>query len=79
MQKGEKVFRLITKVIVRREDFGGLAFLPQTGEVIQLNHQGFRIVKQINENKKIRVLPENISFCQELEARGVISEVMSDE
>lgn len=79
MRQKQRVFKLITQIAMRQEDFGGLVFMTQTGEVIQLNHPGFRLLRRISENKKIRVLPENLIFLQKLEVRGIISEVRPDE
>lgn len=77
MQKKQRFFELITQITVRREDFGGLVFVPHTGEIIQLNPSGCRLLRQLKRVKKIRILPENLIFWQNLKAKKIVSEVIS--
>lgn len=77
MQKTQKIFKLVMDVSLRREDFGGLIFIPITGEIIQLNHTAYKLLEDIVNCKELIVKPEDLFFWQELETKGVVKEVIS--
>jgi len=79
MQKNQRVFKLVMDISLRSEDFGGLAFVPITGEVIQLNHTAYKLLKDIIDRKELMVNSKDLIFWQKLEIRGVVKEVKPDD
>lgn len=47
MKDNQREFILIARISIRKENFGGLVFVPSNGEVIQLNHSAYEIVNYL--------------------------------
>jgi len=75
MRKKKKVFEKAINFSLREEDFGGLLFMPSTGEIIQLNSAAHNLLKDFNNNHIVETTLKDLSFWQELESRGIIKEV----
>ena len=78
MRKKKKLFRLLTNIYLRQEDFGGLIFVPITGEILQLNHVGYKLLERVKEMDIFQIIQEDSYFWQELEKSSVIKEVISN-
>lgn len=76
MRRKQKVFKLVRDISLRREDFGGLAFVPITGEIIQLNHAAYELLKDIIKEEMIKPAPEDLFFWQELNTKGIVEGVI---
>jgi len=71
-------YRLREGVKVREEDFGGLAFMLATSEIMQLNRPGYQLLCQISASGQAgSSLPDidHQPFLQVLIERGVIEGV----
>lgn len=77
MKKKQKLFRLSVDISLRREDFGGLMFMPVTGEIFQLNHAGYDLLECVKGVDVFQIIPEDFAFWQELEERSIVKEVIS--
>ncbi|MBU2639533.1 MAG: hypothetical protein KKG75_02375 [Nanoarchaeota archaeon] len=77
MEEDQKIFQISTDISLRREDFGGLVFIPITGEILQLNHTGYDLLKHAKNMDNFQANSEDSIFWQELERIGVIREVIS--
>ena len=75
MRKDKKIFSLAIRVSLRREYFGGLIFVPITGEIIQLNHAAFKLLEQILKCDSLRVVSKDLTFWEKLRAKGIVKEV----
>jgi len=71
-------FKLANRIKLRKEDFGGLGFIPSSGELIQLNQAAYKLLKKLINTRKIQALPEELTFWQEIATKGLIKEVVSD-
>lgn len=78
-RKGVKLFELTTRLKLRREEFGGLAFIPATGEILQIDSLGYKLLEKLLQEQKISSRPQEIGFWEELEKRGVVKEASNDE
>jgi hypothetical protein len=77
MKEIQKTFRISTEISLRREDFGGLIFIPITGEILQLNRAGYNLLECVKDSGNFLVNSGDSAFWQELEKKGVIKEVIS--
>ena len=77
MKEDQKIFQISADVSLRRENFGGLIFIPITGEILQINHTGYDLLKRVKDMNNFQVNLEGSVFWQELEKRGVVKEVIS--
>lgn len=75
MSKRSKVFRLAAVVCLRPEEFGGLAFVPTSGEIIQLNKSAHDLLSRIIEEKEIVANSKQCNFWRQFEKRGIVKEV----
>ncbi len=75
MKKDKKIFTLATKISLRPEYFGGLLFIPITGEIIQVNHIAFGLLEQILKYGTLQATFKDLDFWKELQAKGLIREV----
>jgi hypothetical protein len=75
MKEDQKTFQASTDISLRREDFGGLMFIPATGEILQLNHIGYNLLERAKGKDNFQVNSKDLSFWQELEKRGIVKEV----
>ncbi len=48
-----RIFLLVENFSIRKEDFGGLMFLPISGETIQLNKSAYNFLIQLQNDGKI--------------------------
>lgn len=77
MKDNQREFILIARISIRKENFGGLVFVPSNGEVIQLNHSAYEIVNYLVQEGQI-VVNGNLTFWQELKERKLVKEVLGD-
>ena len=77
MEENQKLFRLSADISLRQEDFGGLMFMPATGEIFQLNHAGYELLEHARGMDTFQIIPEDSAFWQELRERNVVKEVIS--
>lgn len=78
MKEKKKIFSLAIKIALRREYFGGLLFMPTTGEIIQLNRAAFELLKQIVKYGSLRVAFMDLVFWEKLQTREIVKEVSSN-
>jgi len=78
MCEDKKFFELTKKISLRQEYFGGLLFVPLTGEIIQLNRLAYDLLKKISKIKKLKVEFKDLSFWKQLETRKIVTEVLDD-
>lgn len=74
----DQKFILGLRFLVREENFGGLAFLPSTGEILQLNHAAYeRLSRFLSDSQYVclsNISEEELSFWRNLVARGIARE-----
>jgi len=75
MKKDKKIFTLATKISLRPEYFGGLLFMPITGEIIQVNHTAFSLLEQILKYGALQAASKDLDFWKELQVKGLVREV----
>ena len=76
MEEKQRVFQISADISLRRENFGGLMFMPVTGEILQLNQAGYDLIERVRDMDAFQIIPEDSTFWQELEKRGVVKEVI---
>ncbi len=63
-------------ILFHKEDFGGLVFVPTTGDILRLNHAGYELFAKMRAFGKLQVTDENLLFWRELEKKLVVKEVI---
>ena len=72
------IFQWVVTTLLRPEDFGGLLFVPNSGEVVQLNHIAHGLLQNAKGMDEFCVEDKHLNFWQEFEKRGIVKEVKSD-
>lgn len=78
MEENQRIFQISEGISFRRESFGGLVFIPVTGEILQLNRIGYNLLERVQNMDNFQIISEDSAFWQELERRGAIEEVVSN-
>ena len=74
-----KIFELLVRVKLRKENFGGLVFLPLNGEIFQVNNKGYQLIEKLVSGKKaVLNSDKELTFWKELEERGIVKEVKQE-
>jgi len=62
---------------LRKEQFGGLVFVPITEETLQVNRAGYeKLSKLLKEGKYTCLNSEELIFWRKLEQSGIVKEVI---
>jgi len=74
MEKKMRVFQLAVNISLRRENFGGLVFVPSTGEIIQLNSVAYGLFREISHSGQIVSNFQHLKFWQDLVKKNIVRE-----
>lgn len=71
----ERIFSLVENFSIRKEDFGGLVFLPISGETMQLNKSAYNLLIQLQNDGKIVCQSEKeFLFWEKMMNKKIIKE-----
>lgn len=72
-------FFVVSGILIREEDFGGLVFVRATGLILRLSGSAYRELINWQSNQVTHYVNEcdvlRLQFCRKLEQFGVVREV----